>query len=64
MRKCLGDCGLTYAGLTYKARIVLLPTAEYLYNSIKLTLTADNSIGLAKARLFGKVGAIGGKKLL
>ena len=55
----LGDSRLTNTRLTYKTRIILLPAAKDLHNSVKLTLATDYSVKLTVSRTFRKIAAIG-----
>ena len=64
LRESLCYRRLTYTGLTDKAGVVLLSSAEYLYNSAKLLLSADNSVKLSVLRALCEVAAVGIKELI
>ena len=59
LRESLCDGSFTYARLTYKARIVLLTAAEYLYNSLKLAVSANDPVKLSVSRSSCKIAAVG-----
>ena len=50
-----GDGGLTYAGFTYKAGIVFGAAGEYLYHTLGLAVTSDDTVELSVFSLVSEI---------
>ena len=64
LRESLCNSRFSDAGLAYKAGVVFLTAAEYLYNSLKLAISAYDPVKLSVSRSSCKIATIGVKELI